>query len=180
MHGYQIRQEALRDQVEWWAGITPGSLYSALHLMARDRLLEVARTESPASSPRRTVYGITRAGRQELAVQRDEALRRVVFASDPLDLALRYVADLGTIELVEAVRTRHAALVERLVLHEDAYATSKPHLVGLEPITFRHVLQRLRTEVNWHEQLLAELTTTHEGSGLLEVAYVGAPDIQQA
>lgn len=163
MHGYQIRQEAVRDQAEWWSDVKPGSLYSALHLMARDGLVEVARTETPAASPLRTIYRITRRGRQELAVQRDEALRRVVFTPDPLDLALRYVTDLSTDQLVDVIRTRHAVLVQRLALHEDAYADSEPHLVGLEPITFRHVLQRLRAELEWHEQLLAELTATRSG-----------------
>ncbi len=160
MHGYQIRQEALRDRAEWWSDVKPGSLYSALHRMAKEGLVEVVRTETPQASPQRTIYCVTTAGRQELVAQRDEALTRVVFATDPLDLALRYVADLSTNELAEAMRSRHAALVERLALHEDAYATSQPYLVGLEPITFRHVLQRLRTEVAWHEQLLAELTAT--------------------
>lgn len=159
MHGYRIRQEAAQDQVEWWSDVKPGSLYSALHKMSRDGLVEVDRTETPDNSPQRTVYRITAEGRQELLAQRDEALRRVVFTPDPLDLALRYVADLTTEELVEAVRSRLVALEKRLTMHEDAYASSQAYLVGLEPITFRHVLQRLGTEVTWHEQLLAELTS---------------------
>lgn len=159
MHGYQIRQDALRDQAEWWSDVKPGSLYSALHRMAKDGLVEVERTETPDNSPQRTVYRITASGGRELLAQRNEALERVVFASDPLDLALRYVADLTTDELVAAVTSRHAALVARLAKHEADYASSRPYLTGLEPITFRHVLQRLRTEVTWHEQLIAELAS---------------------
>ncbi len=158
MHGYQIRQDALRDQAEWWSDVKPGSLYSALHRMTDEGLVEVERTETPQNSPQRTIYRITAAGRRELIAQRNEALQRVVFAVDPVDLALRYVSDLATHELGEMLRSRHTALVERLAIHEAAYASSKQHLVGFEPITFRHVLQRLRTEVQWHEQLLAELT----------------------
>lgn len=157
MHGYQIRQDALQDQAEWWADVKPGSLYSALHRMADEGLLEVVRTETPAASPRRTIYRITAAGREELVAQRDAALTRVVFASDPLDLALRYVSDLSVDELVEAVRSRHGILVQRLAMHEGAYGQSETYLEGLEMITFQHVLGRLRTEVAWHEQLLDEL-----------------------
>lgn len=161
-HGYQIRQNALRDQTEWWTEVKPGSLYSALHRMAREGLVEVDRTETPDNSPQRTIYRITTAGRQALMAQRDEALQRVVVATDPLDLALRYVSDLPADTLVEIVTARLTALLERLSLHEEAYVSSQPYLKGLEPITFRHVLKRLRTEVQWHEQLLAELTAPHD------------------
>lgn len=157
MHGYQIRQDAQQVQTEWWADVKPGSLYSALHRMAAEGLVEVVRTEIPDASPQRTVYQITAAGRQALLAQRDEALTRVVFASDPLDLALRYVADLDSDELIEAVRARLATLVDRLARHKAAYSQSESYLQGLEAITFRHVLQRLRTEVAWHEELAAEL-----------------------
>lgn len=163
MHGYQIRQEALRDRAEWWSDVKPGSLYSALHRMAAEGLVEVVRTETPPASPPRTIYRITASGREELVAQRDAALHRVVFVPDPLDLALRYVSDLSVGELVEAVRSRHAALTERLTVHEEAYASSRAYLVGLEPITFRHVLQRLRAEVSWHEELLAALSGTPNG-----------------
>lgn len=157
MHGYQIRQDALQDQAEWWADVKPGSLYSALHRMADEGLVEVVRTETPHASPQRTIYRITAAGHEELVAQRDAALTRVVFTSDPLDLALRYVSDLSAEELVMAVRSRHDTLVQRLAMHEEAYTRSETYLKGLEPITFQHVLGRLRTEVAWHEQLLAEL-----------------------
>ncbi len=164
-YGYQIRQNALRDQTEWWTDVKPGSLYNALHRMADEGLVEVDRTETPDNSPQRTIYRITSAGRQALVVQRDEALQRVVVATDPLDLALRYVSDLPTDTLVEIITARHTALLQRLWLHEQAYASARPYLEGLDTITFRHVLNRLRTEVQWHEQLLAELAATRGPAG---------------
>lgn len=160
-HGYQIRQNALRDKTESWTDVKPGSLYSALHRMASEGLVEVDRTEIPDNSPQRTIYRITPAGRQSLMAQRDEALQHLVIAPDPLDLALQYVSDLSTDGLVEIITARHTALLERLALHEEAYASARPYLQGLEPITFHHMLTRLRTEVEWHEQLLAELTAPH-------------------
>lgn len=86
--------EALRDQVELWTKVKPGSLYSALNLMSQDGLVAVERVERPGTSPERTIYRITAAGRRELLAQRDAALTRVGLAPDPLDLALRYVSDL--------------------------------------------------------------------------------------
>ncbi len=157
MHGYQIRQEALRDQVELWTQVKPGSLYSALHRMAQDGLVAVARVERSGTSPERTVYRITAAGRRELIAQRDAGLIQVVVASDPLDLALRYVSDLTAADLTAVITSRHTALADRLAEHERALVTAGPHLAGLERAAFDHVLQRLRTEVTWHEQLLAQL-----------------------
>lgn len=166
MHGYQIRQDALRDQTESWTDVKPGSLYSALHRMAIEGLVEVARTEQPETSPQRTIYRITAEGRDEFVAQRDTALRHVAFPPDPLDLALRYVSEMTVGQLVEVAQVRHTALVQRLAVHEAAYANSKTYLVGLEPITFRHVLQRLRTEVQWHEQLLTELHAVPGGTAI--------------
>lgn len=157
MHGYQIRHNAVRDQTEWWTDVKPGSLYSALHRMAGEGLVEVDRTETPDNSPRRTIYRITALGRAALVAQRDEALRRVVVATDPLDLALRYVSDLSPDDLVIIVTKRRDVLAERLARHVEALALSQPYLEGLEAITFGHVLARLRTEVEWHELLLVEL-----------------------
>lgn len=164
MHGYQIRQEALRDQVELWTKVKPGSLYSALHLMAQDGLVAVDRVERSGTSPERTVYRITAAGRRELITQRNAALTQVVVAPDPLDLALRYLCDLTADDLIAAITSRRAALIARLGVHEQALAAAEPHLVGLERAAFDHVVQRLRTEVAWHEQLLAQLSATLEES----------------
>lgn len=157
MHGYQIRQEARRDQVELWAKIKPGSVYNALHRMAVDGLVELDRIERSGTSPERTVYRITAAGRRGLTAQRDAALTQVVVAVDPLDLALRYVSDLPVEDLVAVVTSRRSSLADRLAVHEQALVTAGRHLTGLERAAFDHVLRRLRTEVDWHEQLLADL-----------------------
>lgn len=162
MHGYQIRQEALRNQVELWTKVKPGSLYSALNLMSQEGLVAVERVERPGTSPERTIYRITAAGHQELLAQRDAALNRVVLASDPLDLALRYVSDLTPDDLAAVVTERHSALSARLALHERALTAAEAHLTGLERAAFDHVLQRLRTEVSWHRQLLAQLPSMRE------------------
>jgi DNA-binding PadR family transcriptional regulator len=45
--------------------------------------------------PARAIYEITEAGRRELEVHRDEALRNTKLPSDPVDLALNYIEDLS-------------------------------------------------------------------------------------
>lgn len=157
MHGYQIRREAKLDRTELWTDITVGSLYSVLHRMEREGLVEVVRVERDGTAPERTVYGLTEAGRQELVTQRDAVLRNVRLRPDPLDLALQYTPDLSEDELRAVIEIRRQTLAAMLAMFEQEHRTAAPHLVGLEPMTFEHVLARLRAELAWHDALLQEL-----------------------
>lgn len=157
MHGYQIRQEARVDRTDLWTDIKPGSLYSALHRMADECLVEVVRNERPGGSPERTVFAITELGRVELIAQRDATLRDTRMRPDPVDLALQYVEDLDLAELTAALDARKQALTARLAMHEKESRTAAPYLSGLEPALFEHVLMRLRVEITWHDDLIARL-----------------------
>ena len=157
MHGYQIRQAAKLDRTELWTDVKPGSLYSALHRMAGEGLVEVVRTERDGNPPERTVYAITAAGREELIAQRNAALRDVRLRPDPVDLALGYTPDLAEEELAAAIMARRQAMAAQLAMLELQRQTAEPHLVGLEPMTFEHSLRRLRAEVAWHDDLLEQL-----------------------
>lgn len=157
MHGYQIQQAAKVDRTELWTDVKPGSLYNALHRMAEEGLLEVVRTERQGSSPARTVYGITPAGRHELVAQRNASLRQVGIHPDPLDLALQYVPDLAEEELAGAIGVRRQVLAAQLAMLEQELTIAAPYLVGLEAMTFEHSLVRLRAELSWHDALLEAL-----------------------
>lgn len=165
MHGYQIHREATLDQTELWTGIKPGSIYNALHRMADEGLVQVERTERDGGSPERTVYRITADGKRELSVQRDAALHDVLITADPLDLALRYVSDVPSQDLSAVIQARRQVLAQRLAVHEAAFDASSRYLVGLESITFQHVLQRLRAELIWHEHLLQHLPEHFAATG---------------
>ncbi|MFG2844586.1 PadR family transcriptional regulator [Kitasatospora sp. NPDC048296] len=157
MHGYQIRQAAQLDRTELWTDVKPGSLYSVLHRMAGDGLVEVVRSEKVGNPPERTVYAITERGRQELAALRDAALRRVRLLPDLVDLALQYTSDLSGAELVEAVAARREAVAGQITLFEAEFEAAKPDLTGLEPWIFEHCLARLRADLAWHDDLLNSL-----------------------
>lgn len=158
MHGYQIRRAAQQDRTELWTDIKPGSLYGVLHRMEREGLVEVVRTEREGNPPERTVYAITDLGLAELAAQRDAALREVRVLPDPVDLALLYTPDLSTEHLLGVIGARRQAVAAMLAMYEQEHRTATPYLTGLEPMAFEHVLMRLRTEREWHDTLLAELT----------------------
>lgn len=156
MHGHQIRREAQLDRTELWADVKPGSLYAALHRLVAEEAIEVVRTEQ-SGGPARTVYAITEVGRQELAGQRDEALRKTALPADPVDLALQYAGDLAEEELRAVIYDRRAAMTAELAAWEHQRERAAPYLRGLEPMTFAHTERRLRAEIAWHDELLDQL-----------------------
>lgn len=157
MHGYQIRQAAQLDRTELWTDVKAGSLYSVLHRMAGDGLVEVVRSEKVGGPPERTVYAITERGRRELAALRDAALRKVRLLPDPVDLALQFTADLSHGDLVEAIADRRRAVAEQITMFEAEFEAARPDLTGLEPWIFEHCLARLRADLAWHDDLLDSL-----------------------
>jgi DNA-binding PadR family transcriptional regulator len=163
MHGHQIRRAAQVDRTELWTDIKPGSLYGALHRMAADGVVEVVRTEQEGNMPPRTVYGITPAGREELAEHRATALRRVRLTPDPVDLALQYIDDLDEDELRAVLTARRDEIAAQLDSWNELHAQALPYLTGLEPMTFEHTLYRLRAELAWHNEFLDRLPELLKG-----------------
>src|SRR4051794_23863418 len=88
MHGHQIRRDARVDRTELWSEVRPGSLYSALHKLHDEGLIEEVPREQPGNLPARTVYAITEEGRRELRALRAEAVREDGGRPEPLPHAL--------------------------------------------------------------------------------------------
>lgn len=65
MHGYEIHRWMTDSRTDLWADVKPGSLYHALRQLDAEGLIEVVEVATRGDR-RRTVYGITPAGRREL------------------------------------------------------------------------------------------------------------------
>jgi len=157
MYGHQIRRTAQTDRTELWTDIKQGSLYSALHRMAAEGVIEVVRTENEGGLPARTVYAITPAGREELTALRDEALRQTKLRPDPVDLALQNAQDMSAHELRVVLENRRAAVAADLAAWRHLRETAEPHMTGIESLGFSHTLLRLEAELAWHEECLKML-----------------------
>jgi DNA-binding PadR family transcriptional regulator len=165
MYGHQIRRAAQLDRTELWTDVKQGSLYSALHRMAAEGVIEVVRTEHQGSMPARTVYTITPAGRDELAALRDQALRETRLRPDPVDLALQNTQDMSEGELHAVLENRRAAITAELASWRHLRETAGPHMTGVEALGFSHTLLRLEAELAWHEESLKALPAIFAGSG---------------
>ena len=73
-HGYAVRRELEGWHVETWTSVKPGSLYHALHQLAKEGKLQALGTEASAEGPARTRYALTRAGEAEFHALLEAAL----------------------------------------------------------------------------------------------------------
>jgi len=154
MYGHQLRRDARIDRTEMWSEVQPGSLYSALHRLAAEGLIEALRTEQDGQFPARTVYAITAEGRRELRALRAEALQEIRLQPDPVDLALAMSGDLGEDTLRGYIEDRIrvlAAHASQLDHHRDR---AWPDQTVADDLVVEHARLRVRAELNWHQLVL--------------------------
>jgi DNA-binding PadR family transcriptional regulator len=157
MYGHQIRRDARIDRTELWSEVKPGSLYSALHRLEAEGLIEPVRTEQQGNLPARTVYAITSEGRRELRALREEALREVTMRPDPVDLALAMSADLDEDALRGYFAGRRQALSGRAALFARVRAHAWPDQGAADDLIIEHAIARIETELRWHDMVLERI-----------------------
>jgi DNA-binding PadR family transcriptional regulator len=154
MYGHQIRRDARIDRTELWSEVKPGSLYSALHRLEAEALIEPVRTEQRGNLPARTVYAITTEGRRELRALRDEALREVTLRPDPVDLALAMSGDLDEDELRGYFASRRQELASRAAFFAHERERAWPGQAPADDLIIEHAAARIETELRWHDLVL--------------------------
>ena len=156
MYGHQLRRDARIGRTQW-SEVQPGSLYSALHRLAAEGLIEPLRTEQPGQLPARTVYGITAEGRRELRALRGEALAELRLPPDPVDLALAMSGDLTDDVLRGYVEDRIRALTARAGQLEHHRDRAWPDQSVADDLVLEHLRMRIRAELDWHQLVLDQV-----------------------
>lgn len=165
MYGHQLRRDARIDRADLWSHVQPGSLYSALHRLAAEGLIEAVRTEQDGQLPARTVYDITAEGRRELRALRAEALAEMRLQPDPVDLALVMSADLDEDTLRGYVEDRIQVLRARDSQLDHHRERAWPDQTVADDLVVEHARLRIRAEIDWHLLVLdrlAKLTADSE------------------
>jgi DNA-binding PadR family transcriptional regulator len=157
MYGHQLRRDARLDRTEMWSEVRPGSLYSALHRMAAEGLIEPLRTEQRGQFPARTVYGITAEGQRELRALRAGALQEVRLQPDPVDLALAMSADLDEDALRGFLEDRIRVLAAQAAAFEHQRQRSWPDQTVADDLVVEHARLRVQAEIGWHRLVLDQL-----------------------
>jgi len=154
MYGHQLRRHARVDRADLWSDVRPGSLYSALHRLEAEGLIDPLRTEKSGNLPARTVYAITPEGRQELRALRSEALGEVRLRPDPVDLALAVSADLDEDTLRGYVEDRIGALSAQRTQFDHHRDRAWPDQTVADDLVTEHARMRIDAELGWHKMVL--------------------------
>jgi DNA-binding PadR family transcriptional regulator len=157
MHGHQLRLLAEQEHVAMWTDITVGGLYGALKRLATESLIEQVRVEQAGSYPPRQIWSISDAGREALASLRLRALSDIVIKPDPFDLAMTRLDPDHLTDLPVTVAARIASLSAMLTEWEARAGAADRYLTVSEKLMVKHRLDRLRTEITWHQELADQL-----------------------
>lgn len=153
-NGYQLRRELLSWEVEQWAHLKPGSIYSMLTTLERDGLVERHDLVMDDGARPVAVYIATEAGVAEHDRLVLEAIETVPDPGDPLPLrvAVNFAPFLSRERYVEALERRIAAFG----LAVQAILTKEAHLTGNRGVP-PHVLAELGLELGLVRAQLAWL-----------------------
>ena len=112
-YGYQLRRELMTWQVENWANINPGSIYTGLRTLAKHGYLQELEQDG-AHRPGRTSYKLTTDGETEYFTLLRTMLWTVDgFHPDKMQAALSFLWSLRRDEVVAALEARIAQLEQR-------------------------------------------------------------------
>jgi len=142
-NGYQLRRELLSWEVERWAHVNPGSIYSMLTTLEKQGAIERHDLEIDDARPV-AVYTVTEAGGVEFERLVYESLATVPDSGDalPLRVAMNFGAALTRDRFLDAVAER----VRILWTGIDEFDTKLAALVD-PPVVPPHVLSELHLEV---------------------------------
>lgn len=164
-NGYQLRRELRSWEVERWARLKPGSVYSMLSGLDRAGLVRRDDIVPDGTDRSVAVYSITEAGRDEFRRMLREAISDVPESGDllPLRAALSFAPALTRSEFLAAVDARLSATVAR----REEFVASKSALVddGRVPphigMAFELEIALLDTQLVW---LAGVLESVREGA----------------
>jgi DNA-binding PadR family transcriptional regulator len=142
-NGYQLRRELLSWEVERWAHVNPGSIYSMLTTLEKQAAIERHDLEIDGGRPV-AVYTVTAAGDAEFERLVYESLATVPDSGDalPLRVAMNFGATLTRSAFLDALAERVRILwaaVEQFDLKLAA--------VGDPPVVPPHTLSELHLEL---------------------------------
>jgi DNA-binding PadR family transcriptional regulator len=168
-HGYELRRELLSWQLQDWANVKPGSIYSALRTMEKDGLIAVtqpdpAGPEPAGASPERTTYVMTPEGDKEFDVLLRQAWWQVERPTEPLMPALALMVFMSRAELLAAMQSRVTQLEGNLAEFRLQRATIQDGATGENGSVPEHVrelmdfaLARMRGELDWSRTFIRRL-----------------------
>jgi len=164
VHGYDVRRELVSWRLEELANVKPGSIYSAIRTLERDRCIAVHSRASEDSRPERTTYVLTAEGEKEFQTLLQQTWWNVTMATEPLAPALCLMPFLPRDELIAALKSRISQLQATLgstAFVRDAIRDGATGADGQIPEHVREILDfvsaRTKAEIEWARTLQRRL-----------------------
>lgn len=171
-NGYQLRRELLSWDVESWANIQPGSIYSMLNTLTKQGLVERFDLVVPGSVRPVAVYRSTEAGRSELR----ELVSQGILQVNQFDQGLAYAA--FSLMIMVFTREEVLPLLERrqLGLADGIIALrEKRAAVNADTGTPPHVERLVGYAIQMHEAELDWLKAFTENVRKGDLTFLGDP-----
>jgi len=138
-YGYQLRRELLTWNVQQWANINPGSIYTGLKTLAKHGYLQELE-EGAGNKPGRTSYKLTADGESEYFNLLRASLWNVDgFKPDQMQVALSFLWSLRRDEVLAALESRITQLEQR-----SRFVPFSERQVLEDPATPDHVIEMFR------------------------------------
>lgn len=141
-YGYQLRRELLTWNVQQWANINPGSIYTGLRTLAKHGYLQEL-GEDAGNKPGRTSYKLTLDGESEYFTLLRTALWSVEeFQPDQMQAALSFLWSLRRDEVLAALESRTVQLEQR-----TKFVPFAERQIVEDPGTPNHVVEMFRITI---------------------------------
>jgi DNA-binding PadR family transcriptional regulator len=158
LHGYEIKH-IIEKHMGDWTNIPFGSIYFALGKLKEEGRIEESAVSKDGKRPAKTVFAITKEGREEFLRLLRETLGSTERQFYEIDLGLAFMDCLDPTEAAALFHGRVLALeaaVEALRAHEAEQMRS-PDLPPSAKAIFSHGLAHREAELTWAREVLARI-----------------------
>lgn len=158
LYGYELKQ-IIEEHMGDWTSIAFGSIYFALDKLAGEGFVEKVSVEKEGRRPSRSVYQITKAGRDEFLRLLREAWQNVEHQYFSLDVCLFFMGALPDEEVEAYLRSRQSELqgtLQHVSSHRDEQM-SQPEIPPIARAIFEHTIAHTQAELDWITDLLGKM-----------------------
>ncbi len=158
MHGYQLHHEIERTGMEVWAEVNLSSIYNTLNRLEQNKMV-TARRERPGKMPERSVYNITKKGKEKLAGLLERTLGDKRIQPANLMLGVFFIGGLSKRKAIGCVKSK-IQVMEKLL---GGLARARKDVGKEKPFPWSFFLQgtidHLRTGIKRMDDLVKHMET---------------------
>ncbi|MER5942530.1 PadR family transcriptional regulator [Streptomyces sp. NPDC001928] len=157
MHPYEIAQTLRQQGKDASTKINYGSLYTVVQNLEKHGFVEVTGVERQGNRPERTIYGLTEAGREEMAEWLSDLLAVPAKEYPIFETALSLMAALPPDEVVRLLEMRLSSLEVQVASGRGALEKLCETLPRLFLVEVEYQLHMVEAQAEWVGGLLEEI-----------------------